>query len=83
MFDAMMRHFGPAVQAIRGNWIYGDNLATVNQLTAGGTVLLEEAAHRTRTGGYARTWGCTVVELLPQSTGVPGAYQRVYVLFKK
>ena len=50
---------------------------------------LAEAAKRTKTGGYARGWGYTNVELVnsPQSTqgtqGTPGNYSRVYVRFKK
>ena len=82
MFDAMMSHFGATVQAIRGNWTYGDNLDAVNRLTASG-VSLEDAARQTRTGGYAQTWGYTVVQVLRQCSGTAGVYARVYVLFKK
>lgn len=82
MFDTLMRHFGAAVQTIRGNWTYGDNLAMVNRLTAGGSSL-DDAARQTRTGQYALTWGYSVVHVLPQTTGAAGNYARVYVLFKR
>jgi hypothetical protein len=83
MFDAMMKHFGTSVTAIQGNWTYGDNLATANRLTAGGTVNLEDAAKQAATGKYAAAWGFFQVEILPQTAGLPGNYTCVYVLFKK
>ncbi|MBY0527920.1 MAG: hypothetical protein K2R98_31270 [Gemmataceae bacterium] len=83
MFDAMMGHIGAAVQAIRGNWTYGDNLAAVNRLTASGIVSLADAARQTRTGRCAGSWEYTIVQVLPQSSGTAGAYTRVYALFKK
>jgi hypothetical protein len=83
MFEQMMQHFGVRVAAIQGNWTYGDNLATVNQLTAGGVLTLEEAAKQGPTGRYATAWGFTKVEVLPQTLGSPGHYSQVYVLFKK
>lgn len=83
MFDVMMGHIGASVMAIQGNWTYGDNLAKVNQLTAGGAMSLEEAANQGPTGGYAKTWGYTVVQVLPTTSGLPGSYAQVHVLFKK
>jgi hypothetical protein len=83
MFDEMMKHFGAQVTSIQGNWTYGDNLATVNRLTAGGGMSLEDAAKHGPTGRYAATWGFTTVEVLPLTQGIPGNYTRVYVLFKK
>ena len=89
MFKQMMEHLGKNVAVVIGYWVSGDNLATVNALTAGGVMSLEDAAKQTTTGGYARSWGYTNVETVhsPQSTqgtqGTPGNYSRVYVRFKK
>jgi hypothetical protein len=83
MFELMMHHFGSNVTAIQGNWTYGDNLATVNRLTAGGVMTIEEAARQGPTGRYAVAWGFNQVQVLPQITGAPGNYSRVYVLFKR
>jgi hypothetical protein len=83
MFEVMMKHFGPNVTAIQGNWTYGDNLATVNNLTAGGAMTLEAAARNGPTGLYAVAWGFSQVQVLPQTAGAPGNYTRVHVLFTK
>jgi hypothetical protein len=82
MFNVLMEHFGAGVTAIQGNWTYGDNLHTVNHLTAGAAMTLEEAAKQGPTGRYAISWGYTTVEVLPQTNGTPGKYTQVYVLFK-
>jgi hypothetical protein len=78
----MMQHFGTRVTAIQGNWTYGDNLAMVNRLTAGG-IPLEEAAKQGFTGKRAADWGFLRVYVLPQTQGIPGSFTRVYVLFEK
>jgi hypothetical protein len=89
MFNQMLEHLGKNVTLIIGYWVSGDNLATVNSLTAGGDVSLEEACRQTKTGGYAKSWGYINVEVVygPQSSqgtqGIPGSYSRVYVRFKK
>jgi hypothetical protein len=44
---------------------------------------LEEAAKQGPTGKYALSWGYTTVEVLAQTSGTPGNYSQVYVLFKK
>jgi hypothetical protein len=82
MFHQMMRHFGPSVTAIQGNWTYGDNLAKVNLLTAGG-LALKEAARQSFTGKRAADWGFVTVHALPKTQGIPGQYARVHVLFVK
>jgi hypothetical protein len=79
----MMRHFGAAVVAIQGNWTYGDNLSTVNKLTMAGAMTLEEAAKLGPTGKYAAAWGYNRVQVLAPTTGSPGNYSRVHVLFEK
>ncbi len=80
----MMEHFGASVTAIQGNWFSNtsDNLAEINRRTASG-MSIEEAAAYTKTGGYAKTWGFTDVEVLGQPQGAPGKYTSVHVLFKK
>ncbi len=94
MFDQMMEHFqkkGTSISAVAGYWVYGDNLQTVNKLTAGNALTLEEAAKRTKTGGYATTWQYTNVEVVYPTPGNPtslgtigtqGNYSKVYVRFK-
>src|SRR4051812_25510467 len=37
------------IHGIRGDWIFGDNLDTVNKLTAGNRMTLEEASKQTWT----------------------------------
>ena len=83
MFDEMMKHFGSSVLIIEGNWTYGDNLATVNRLTAGGAMPLDQASVHTPTGKYAAAWGYGKVTVQLQSIGLPGNYTNVYVLFAK
>jgi len=83
LFDEMMRHFGSSVVAIQGNWTYGDNLAMVNRLTSLGAMSIEDAAKRGPTGKYAASWGFAQVQVLSQTSGTPGNYVCVYVLFKK
>jgi hypothetical protein len=81
-FDQMMRHFGDNVTAIRGCWTYGDNLATVNTLTTGAAIAVEDAARWTWTGKRAAEWGYTQIQLVG-ATGQPGAFVNVQVLFRK
>jgi hypothetical protein len=89
MFNQMMEHLGKSVTSVIGYWVSGDNLATVNSLTAAGVMSLDEAARQTKTGGYAKTWGYISAEVVyyPHSSqgtqDTPGNYSRVYVKFKK
>jgi hypothetical protein len=84
MFGQMMDHFHSArtvVRAIIGNWTYGDNLATVNQLTAGpNAATLEQAAQQTLTAAYAASRGYTNAVVVA-AVGAPGHYTRVRVEF--
>jgi hypothetical protein len=82
LFNETMRHFGGAVTAIQGNWTYGDNLAAVNRLTAGG-LSLDEAAKQTFTGKRAAEWGFAKVQILPQTQGSLGNHVKVYVVFQR
>ena len=83
MFAVMMQHFGIGVTAIQGNWTYGSNLATVNQLTASGAITLQDAAKQGPTGKYAPAWGFNQVQLMASTIGIPGNYTRVHVLFSR
>ncbi len=95
MFDQMMDHFkrmGVTISVVIGYWVYGDNLAIVNKLTAGDAMTLEEAAKHTKTGGYAQTWKYHTIEVVypipsdPKSLctiGNQGCYTQVYIRFKQ
>lgn len=75
---------GVAVQGIRGDWTFGTNLATINRLTSGGQMTVEDAAtdpslwafQRARRKEYAR------VEVL-DINGAPGQYIAVDVVYKQ
>lgn len=81
MFAEMMQHFGANVQAVRGSWTYGDNLAKVNELTRGGAMPLEDAARHTWTGRRAAEWGFSQVEVV-SAAGAPGRYRNVQIIFR-
>jgi hypothetical protein len=85
MFQQMMAHFGTSVIAIQGNWLgaSSDNLITLNRLTAGGAMTIEEAAKQTWTGMRAQSYGYIQVEIIGTPSGTPGNYTRARVLFKK
>ena len=82
MFAQMMKHFGDAVTGIQGNWTYGDNLATINRLTSGSAVPLDQVAFLGPTGKYALAHQYVHVRIM-QATGTDGAYTHVRVLFTK
>jgi hypothetical protein len=84
MFRQMMTHFGTSVTAIEGNWVgaKSDNLISVNRLTAGGAMTVDEAAKQTWTGMRARDYGYVMVTLVGTPGGAPGHYTHVHVLFK-
>jgi hypothetical protein len=86
LFAQLMDHFqdaGTVIDAILGNWTYGDNLATVNRLTGGPNALtLEEAASRTVTAGYAASRQYTRAVVV-SADGRPGQYTRVRVRFTR
>jgi hypothetical protein len=86
LFAVMMDHFqaaGTVIDAVLGNWTYGDNLAAVNRLTGGPNgVTLEEAARQTTTATYAATRQYTNVSVL-SAAGTPGQYKRVRARFTR
>ena len=81
MFAQMMNHFGSNVNAVRGNWSYGDNLGMVNRLTSAG-VPLEEAVLKTWTAGQSALYGFTNAAI-QTIKGIPGAYTKLGVLFTR
>ena len=82
MFDRMMTHFGSKAKAVRGKWVYGDNLGKVNELTTGGKVSLEDTLRETWTGKRAAEYGFTNPKL-EKVEGTPGAYTNIEVLFEE
>jgi hypothetical protein len=69
-----------SIKGIRGDWTSGDNLDTVNRLTLGNQMSLEEAAKRTWTYRQAMTNGFTRYQYL-DAQGTPGKYTSVDVVF--
>ncbi|QFU86365.1 DUF6531 domain-containing protein [Amycolatopsis sp. YIM 10] len=82
LFDAAMQHFGDRVNAIEGNWVYGDNLAAFNRRTGEGGMSPEEAAAQTWTGRQAARHGFTNVGEV-NATGEPGNYKPVSARFNR
>jgi hypothetical protein len=68
------------IKGVRGDWTFGDNLDTVNALTAGNTMTLEEAAKQTWTYQQAKARNFTTYQFL-DSDGSPGKYTEVQVVF--
>jgi hypothetical protein len=64
----------------RGDWTFGDNLDTVNRLTAGNQMTLEDASKQTWTYQQARQRGFPHYQYL-YSDGSPGNYTEVQVVF--
>lgn len=85
LFRQMWDHFaaqGTRIVAIEGEWTFGDNLATVNQLTASGLTCLE-AAEQTWTAARARGVGFTTISEAVPPVGTSGQYTEVYVRFTR
>ena len=69
------------IKGFRGDWSFGDNLRTVNTLTAGGAMTLEDACKRSWTYLIlANPRGFSRYQLL-DSDGTPGNYTDVQVVF--
>ncbi len=68
------------ITGVRGDWTFGDNLDTVNDLTAGGKMTLEEASKQTWTYQQARIKGFSTYHYL-DCVGSPGKYSEVQVVF--
>jgi hypothetical protein len=68
------------IQGVRGDWTSGDNLDTVNRLTAGNQMTLEEASRQTWTYRQAMKKGFTRYQYI-DAQGSPGRYTSVDVVF--
>ncbi len=68
------------IRGVRGDWTWGDNLDTVNRLTVGGKITLEEASKRTWTYRRANGKGFRRCQLI-DAQGGPGQYTSVDVVF--
>jgi hypothetical protein len=68
------------ITGVRGDWTSGDNLETVNRLTAGNQMTLEEASKKTWTYRQAMIRGFTRYHYI-DARGGPGQYTSVDVVF--
>jgi hypothetical protein len=68
------------ITGVGGDWTSGDNLDTVNRLTAGNTLTLEEASKQTWTYQQSRQKGFTRYQYIG-AQGNPGQYTSVDVVF--
>jgi len=67
-------------KGIRGDWNSGDNLDTVNRLTRGNQMTLEEASKQTWTYQLAQSKGFSCYQYI-DAQGSPGQYTSVDVVF--
>jgi len=79
-WDYFVREQSIAIQGVRGDWTSGDNLITVNRLTAGNNMTLEEASRQTWTYRQAANKGFTRYQLIDARSS-PGKYTSVDVVF--
>jgi hypothetical protein len=68
------------IQGVRGDWTSGDNLDTVNRLTANNQMTLEESSKQTWTYHQASQKGFTRYQYI-DAQGSPGHYTSVDVVF--
>jgi len=83
LFELAWMHFDQIsvpINGIRGNWTFGTNLQTVNDLTRNDQVPLADAAQQTWAFAQASGKGFAVVQIL-DSDGTPGNYTSVDVVF--
>jgi hypothetical protein len=80
LFLVFVRDQKVAIQGVRGDWTSGDNLDTVNRLTAGNQMTLEEASKHTWTYQQATHKGFTRYQYI-DAQGGPGQYTSVDVVF--
>ncbi len=79
-WDYFVTEHNVTIKGVRGDWSMGDNLDTVNNLTAGGKMTLEEASKQTWTYQQAKLKGFTTYQYL-DAQGTAGAYTSVDVVF--
>jgi len=79
-WDYFVKDQNVTIKGIRGDWTSGDNLDTVNRLTAANKMTLEEAAKQTRTYRQA-VQKCFARYQYLDAQGSPGQYTSVDVVF--
>jgi len=79
-WDYFFQNRNVTIVGIRGDWISGDNLDTVNRLTTGNKMTLEEASKQTWTYQLAKSKGFSRYQYL-SAKGSPGQYISVDVVF--
>ena len=82
LFKMAMENFGQRASGVKGMWFYGDNLATLNTLTARG-VAFEDAAWGTWTGKMAKEAGFKKMRIMGTPQKVNGKYVDVEVVFER
>jgi hypothetical protein len=84
LFDVAWDHFvleqNATIQGVRGDWTSGDNLDTVNRLTMGNRITLEDASKQTWTYQQAVKKGFARYRYI-DAQGSPGKYTSVDVVF--
>ncbi len=79
-WEYFVQHQNVTIKGVRGDWTSGDNLDTVNRLTAGNQMTLEEASKQTWTYQLAKSKGFSRYQYL-DAQGSPGQYTSVDVVF--
>src|ERR1700677_3357672 len=75
-WDYFVREQSITIQGVRGDWTSGDNLTTVNRLTAGNKMTLEDASRQTWTYRQAAIKAFTRYQFI-DAQGGPGQYTSV------
>jgi hypothetical protein len=79
-WDYFVNNRKVTIMGVRGDWTSGDNLETVNNLTAGNQMSLEQASKQTWTYQQAKQKGFTRYQYI-DTQGSPGQYSSVDVVF--
>ncbi len=80
MWDHFVNVHKVTIQGIRGEWTFGDNWTTVNDLTRNGQMTVDEAAKQTWAYGRAKSKGFATVHIIDKD-GIPGHWISVDVVF--
>jgi hypothetical protein len=84
LFEVVWDHFvnvhKVTIKGIRGEWSFGDNWTTINNLTRNNQMSLEEAAERTWAYDRAKSKGFTTIQIIDRD-GSPGNWISVDVVF--
>jgi hypothetical protein len=80
VWDYFVQDQKVTIKGVRGDWTSGDNLDTVNRLTAGNKTSLEEASKQTWTYQLAKSKGFSRFQYI-DAWGSSGQYTSVDVVF--